>query len=63
MDVTNELAVNTAEDSWGPRQSRTVNWRELGPSLTQAMSMSGIEHLQAMMNGEMPGPPFAELCR
>ena len=42
---------------------RLHRWHELGPSLTKAMSMSGIEHLRAMMNGEMPAPLFAELMQ
>jgi uncharacterized protein (TIGR00369 family) len=61
--MTDKLAANTVEDSWGTQHSRTVNWHELGPSLTKAMSMSGIDHLRAMMNGELPAPPFAELMR
>jgi len=61
--MTDKLAANTAEDSWGARHSRMVNWHELSPSLTKAMSMSGIDHLRAMMNGELPFPPFAELMQ
>jgi uncharacterized protein (TIGR00369 family) len=61
--MTDKSPVEAAEDSWGTRHSRTVNWYELGPSLTEAMSMSGIDHLRAMMNGELPAPPFAELMR
>jgi uncharacterized protein (TIGR00369 family) len=61
--MTNELPADAAEDSRGARHSRLVNWYELGPSLTKAMSMSGIDHLRAMMNGELPAPPFAELMQ
>jgi uncharacterized protein (TIGR00369 family) len=61
--MANNLAANAAEDTWGRRHSRTIDWNELGPSMTKAMSMSGIEHLQAMMNGELPAPPFAELMQ
>jgi uncharacterized protein (TIGR00369 family) len=61
--MADELPANTAEDSWGPRHSRMISWHELAPSMTKAMSMSGIDHLRAMMNGELPRPPFAELMQ
>ena len=58
--MTNQLA-DDAVDGWGARRSRTVNWHELGPSMTKAVSMSGIDHLRAMMNGELPGKAFASV--
>jgi uncharacterized protein (TIGR00369 family) len=63
MDMTKQLADDAVDDGWGARRSRTVNWHELGPSMTKAVSMSGIDHLRAMMNGELPAPPFAELMQ
>ncbi|HEY6576826.1 MAG TPA: PaaI family thioesterase [Mycobacterium sp.] len=58
--MTNQLA-DDAVDSGGARRSRTVNWHEVGPSMIRAVSMSGIDHLRAMMNGELPGKAFASV--
>ena len=61
--MTDKLTGTTATDNWGPRHLRTISWHDPGPSLNQAMTMSGIEHLQAMMDGDLPAPPFAELMQ
>ena len=42
-------------------RTRTVSWEDPAPGAEAAAGMSGLEYLRAMMAGELPGPPIAEL--
>ena len=46
---------------WGAPVSKTVEWYD--PMITAAVvsSLSGLEFLRAIMNGELPPPPIASL--
>lgn len=41
------------------QQSRTIAWVDPRPQAIQALTMSGIDYLQAMIDGEIPAPPIA----
>lgn len=47
----------TPPQSWGEPRSRTVTWFD--PMLTagRAAAMPGLEFMQAVMAGDVPGPP------
>ncbi len=40
-------------------RSRTVSWTEPGDTAARALTMSGLEFLQAMADGTLPGAPIA----
>jgi uncharacterized protein (TIGR00369 family) len=40
---------------------RTVTWSDPMRGASAAATMSGVDYLRAMMRGEIPGPPIAEL--
>jgi len=42
-----------------PTRSRTVNWEDPATNFDRARSLSGMEHLQAIMDGTLPPPPIA----
>src|SRR3954453_5435400 len=42
-----------------PNRTRTITWEDPAPNFEQARSLSGMEYLQAMMNGTLPPPPMA----
>lgn len=54
MDLTNDKAPSSA-------RTRTVEWQDPLIGAQAARTMSGIEYLRAMANGELPPPPFAAL--
>lgn len=39
----------------------TVSWEDPAPGAEAARTMSGLEYLRAMADGELPGPPLAHL--
>jgi uncharacterized protein (TIGR00369 family) len=41
------------------QQSRTIAWVDPRPQAAEALTMSGIEYLQAMIDGEIPPPPIS----
>jgi len=41
------------------QRTRTVTWQDPGPGTLQGLSMPGIEYVQAMVKGDLPGPPIA----
>ena len=41
------------------QRSRTVTWQDPGPGTSEGLSMSGIDYMQAVLKGELPGPPIA----
>lgn len=48
-------------DAWGEPRSKTVSWYDPAISATAGPSTTGREHLQAIIDGRLPVPPFAAL--
>jgi uncharacterized protein (TIGR00369 family) len=48
-------------DAWGEPRSKTVSWYDPAISATAGGSTTGREHLQAIIDGRLPVPPFAAL--
>ena len=42
-------------------RTRTVGWRDTAAGAEAARKMSGLEYLRAIMSGELPGAPIADL--
>jgi uncharacterized protein (TIGR00369 family) len=61
--MTAELVDTDAHADWGPARSRTVTWHEPGPSTAKSLTMSGLDYLQAMVDGDLPQPPIAGLMQ
>ena len=40
-------------------QHKTITWVDPRPQAAEALTMSGIDYLQAMINGRFPAPPIA----
>jgi uncharacterized protein (TIGR00369 family) len=40
-------------------QNKTISWVDPRPQAIQALTMTGLEYLQAMIDGEIPPPPIA----
>ncbi len=47
--------------SWGEPRSKTVQWYDPVAAATAGRALSGIEHLQAVVEGRLPPPPIAGL--
>lgn len=41
------------------QQTKTITWVDPRPQAAQALTMSGLDYLQAMMDGSIPPPPIA----
>ena len=54
-------AIEHATDGWGTPRSKTVSWYDPAISAAAGASSTGREHLQAIIDGEVPEPPFAAL--
>jgi uncharacterized protein (TIGR00369 family) len=48
-------------NGWGPARTKTVTWYDPSIILASAARMPGREFLQAMIDGDLPGPAFAAL--
>jgi uncharacterized protein (TIGR00369 family) len=59
--MTAELVDTDALADWGPQRSKTVTWHSPGPSTAKGLTMSGIDYLRAMVDGDLPEPPIAGL--
>lgn len=44
-------------------RTRTVQWEDPAPAVAVMPSMSGLDYLRAMIEGELPPPPIASLMR
>ena len=53
--------MTTDTDRWGPPRTQTIAWYDPQIGLAAAARLSGREYLQAMIDGELPRPPFAAL--
>src|SRR3954453_11104191 len=47
--------------AWGEPRSRKVTWYDPAVTATEGARLSGIEHLQAMIDGTLPPPPIVSL--
>lgn len=54
------MNANRALD-WGPTRTRTVSWHDPLATAAVGMSLSGLEYLRAMQDGELPASPIARL--
>jgi uncharacterized protein (TIGR00369 family) len=59
--MTAELIDTDVRADWGPERSKTVTWNSPGPSTAKGLTMSGVDYLRAMVDGELPQPPIAGL--
>jgi uncharacterized protein (TIGR00369 family) len=59
--MTAELSAPTTADGWGEQRSKVVTWHDPAPTTARGLSMAGIDYLQAMVDGTLPGPPIAGL--
>lgn len=41
------------------QQTRTISWVDPRPQAEQALTMSGLDYLQSMVDGTIPAPPIA----
>jgi len=48
-------------DTWGQPRSKTVSWYDPSISASAGIERPGLEYLQAIVDGELPPPPIAEL--
>jgi len=48
-------------NGWGEPRTKTVSWYDPGISARAGASSPGREHLQAIIDGKLPVPPFAAL--
>lgn len=48
-------------NDWGEPRTKTVSWYDPATGHAAAAMMSGREFLQAMIDGRVPPPPFAQL--
>ena len=46
---------------WGEPRTKTVSWHDPAIARSAAATMTGREFLQAMIDGRVPPPPFAQL--
>ena len=61
-DRRTDVDTDTHAD-WGPERSRTVTWHSPGPSTAKGLTMSGVDYLRAMVDGDLPQPPIAGLMQ
>ncbi len=47
--------------TWGEPRSKTVTWHDPRAAAAEGLTRAGLDHLQAMVDGEIPPPPIAVL--
>jgi uncharacterized protein (TIGR00369 family) len=57
--MTLDLATETTDD--GETRSRVVEWRDPAPTTAKGLAMAGVDYIQAMVDGVLPGPPISQL--
>ena len=50
----------SATDRWGPPRTKTIGWYDPSVSATAAMTLSGREFLEAIVDRRLPPPPIGE---
>ena len=48
-------------EAWGEPRSKTVTWYDPLSAAERGRQLSGLEHLRAVLDGELPPPPIAGL--
>jgi uncharacterized protein (TIGR00369 family) len=61
MTTTSRPELDPA--TWGEPRSRTVEWHDPARALAATRGRSGREVFEAMIAGEVPGPPITSLLR
>jgi uncharacterized protein (TIGR00369 family) len=51
----------SAGDGWGEERSKTITWHEPLAAARAGAQLSGLDHLRALIRGELPPPPIASL--
>jgi uncharacterized protein (TIGR00369 family) len=46
---------------WGEERSKTITWHDPLSAAATGRTMSGLEHIQALIDGVLPPPPIAQL--
>ena len=62
MNAT-ESALVFAERDPGITRSRELTWQDPIPTAAAGATMSGLDYIRAIMDGELPPPPIAVLMR
>jgi uncharacterized protein (TIGR00369 family) len=50
-------------DDWGEPRSKTISWHDPMAIAARGADLSGLDFLQAMLDGALPPPPIAQLMR
>jgi uncharacterized protein (TIGR00369 family) len=61
--MTADTVSTDARADWGVERSRTIVWRDPGPSTAKGLSMAGVDYLRAMAEGALPQPPIGGLMQ
>ena len=58
-----DTANDGLQAGWGPQKSRVITWHD--PAMTAAIgaSMDGLDFARAVMEGQVPTPPFDQLLQ
>jgi uncharacterized protein (TIGR00369 family) len=60
--TTQKLAnSHTGPEHWGEPRSKTVSWHDPAVATAAMPGMSGLDYLQAMLDGKLPFPPIGAL--
>lgn len=54
-------APRSVPESWGEPRTKTVEWYDPLAAAQSAAGLSGREHLEKMLAGELPPPPISQL--
>jgi uncharacterized protein (TIGR00369 family) len=54
-------SAGTVADSPASMRSRTFSWQDPSATAAEGLKMAGLEYIRAMVSGELPPPPIAEL--
>ena len=55
--------TSLTDTDWGPQESRTVSWHDPAKPAEVGLAMPGIDYLRAMVAGDVPPPPIAQLLQ
>jgi uncharacterized protein (TIGR00369 family) len=61
MNTKQDPVSRHSADGWGVPRSHTVHWNDPLPTAAAGATMSGVEYLQAMLDGKLPRAPISAL--
>ena len=61
MSARGPVSDGRRANDWGAARTKTITWYDPAIALAAAPKMAGREFLQAILDGELPRPPFAAL--